>query len=116
MLVAAVGCFAVAALGGIALAYLHLSQKKASLGLAALHGLLAVAGVVTLLICISKGGADKLLTVALALFVVAALGGLVLFAQHLRARPLPVPILLIHALVAVGGFLTLLAGVCKHAA
>jgi hypothetical protein len=116
MLVASIVCFAIAAVGGLVMAFLHLSKKNAPIGGGVLHGLLAVAGVILLLVGMSQGYTSKLLTTALVLFVIAALGGLVLFTMHLRSRPLPVPILLVHALVAVGAFLTLLVGVLRHAA
>jgi hypothetical protein len=45
---------------------------------------------------------------ALVLFIVAALGGFYLFAQHVQKRALPIPVILVHALIAVIGFLILL--------
>ena len=116
MLVAAIACFAIAAIGGVVLAFLHLSRKNAPVGIAVLHGLLAVAGVILLLVGMGQGQASRMLITALVLFLIAAVGGLVLFTMHLRSRPLPVPLLLIHALVAVAAFLTLLVGVLRHAA
>lgn len=116
MLSAAIACFAIAAIGGLVLAFLHLSRKTVPVGIAMLHGLLAVAGVILLLIGMSQGQASRMLITALILFLVAAVGGLVLFGMHLRSRPLSVPFLAIHALVAVAAFLTLLVGVFGHAA
>jgi hypothetical protein len=47
---------------------------------------------------------------ALLLLVVAALGGFFLASFHLRQRPGPRPVVLIHAGVAVIGFLLLAGG------
>ena len=45
---------------------------------------------------------------ALGLLVIAALGGFVLFSQHLRKTPLSIPLMVAHASLAVAGFVTLL--------
>jgi hypothetical protein len=116
MLVSAIVIFALAALGGIVLAFMHLTKKSAPLGLACLHGALAVTGVILLLVGMSQGHTAKGVVIALVLFVVAALGGLVLITAHLRSRPLPAALIVVHALVAVAGFLTLLTSVVRQAA
>ncbi len=45
------------------------------------------------------------------IFVVAALGGFILFSFHLRRRALPVPIIGIHGFVAVIAFVVLLVAI-----
>jgi hypothetical protein len=104
--------FAIAAVGGIIMAVMRFGGKPVPpLGLALLHGLLAAVALVLLIIAVTKAaGGSGSSTIALALFLVAALGGFVLFAKHLRKGPLSVPLMVIHALVAVAGFLTLLIG------
>jgi hypothetical protein len=52
-------------------------------------------------------GAMGLTVVALVLMVAAALGGFVLFAKHLQNKELPIGLMVIHAVVAVAGFLLL---------
>jgi hypothetical protein len=47
--------------------------------------------------------------IALGLLVVAALGGFALLSFHLRGRALPSGLVVGHALLAVAGFVTLLA-------
>lgn len=116
MLIASLVCFALAAAGGSLLIYMHLSQKSAPVGIAALHGLAALSGLILLVTGMAQGHTGRIFIAALSLFVIAALGGLILFAMHLRSRPLPVPILVMHALVAVAGLLTLLAGVTGYGA
>ena len=103
--------FAVAALGGLVLAGIRLRGTNPPLSVALIHGAVAAAGLVALILAVVQaGGRTSLPRIALALFVVAALGGFVLFATHLRKKNIPVPLMLIHAVVAVGGFVTLLFG------
>jgi hypothetical protein len=46
---------------------------------------------------------------ALGLFVLAALGGAYMFfGKHLRGEPLPTPVVIVHGLAAVSGFVVLL--------
>ncbi len=103
--------FAVAALGGLILASVRLRGSNPPLALALLHGALAAAGLVALVVAVVHAAASaSLARIALALFVVAALGGFVLLATHLRKKNIPVPLMLVHAVVAVGGFVVLLIG------
>lgn len=113
MLTIAAVLFAVAALGGITLATLHLRHKGLPMALALGHGLLAAAGLVVLIVVVVGGGAGSLLITSLALFVIAALGGFALFSFHLRRQPLPTPVVFIHGLVAVVAFVLLLVKILK---
>ncbi|HEY4255745.1 MAG TPA: hypothetical protein VGM66_00840 [Candidatus Udaeobacter sp.] len=110
MLVAAAVLFALAALGGIILATLHLKKNDAPIPLALIHGLAAAVGLVLLIIAITQMPSAGLAGVALAIFVIAALGGFVLFAMHLMKRSLPRGLLFLHALAAVVAFVLLLIG------
>ena len=103
--------FAIAALGGLVLASIRLRGSNPPLAPALVHGAVAAAGLLALIVAVVQAGASASSPrIALALFVVAALGGFVLFATHLRKKNIPVPLMLIHAVVAVGGFVTLLVG------
>lgn len=88
--------FGVAALGGIVLAF----KKERPMALAIVHGLVAAAGLVCLIIAVLNGGAGNLPLVSLLLFVIAALGGFVLFSFHLRNRILPRGLIYTHGLLA----------------
>jgi len=103
--------FGVAALGGLVLVFLRVGNKPLPLPLALLHGLLAASGLALLASSVLGAGAAGGARVALGLFVVAALGGFVLFSFHLRKKQLPMSIVMIHALVAIAGFLLLLGAV-----
>ena len=115
MLFAALACFAMAAAGGATLAFLYFSRGKTPIPIALLHGLLAVSGVILLVIGMGQGHSGRIFAAALALFLIAALGGLVMFAAHMHKRPLPVPLLIAHAVFALSGFLALLAGTLGYA-
>jgi hypothetical protein len=105
----AIVLFAAAALGGIILAVLRLLGKPLPLPLALVHGAAAAAGLVALAVAVLGSGLHA--KVPLLLFVVAALGGFVLFSFHLRRKDIPVPVMLVHAIVAVVAFGLLLVGI-----
>jgi ABC-type maltose transport system permease subunit len=102
----AIVLFALAALGGIVMAVMRFRGRELMpLGLAILHGLLAAAGLVALIWAVTEGLGAK---ASLALFIVAALGGFVLFSFQLRRKAIPIGVMVVHAVVAVAGFLLLL--------
>jgi hypothetical protein len=101
--------FALAAVGGLIMAVMRLRGRPLPpFGLAIAHGLAAASGLAVLIFVIARGGMPASGTVGLVLLLAAALGGFLLFSNHLRKQPLPIPLMVIHALVAVAGFLTLL--------
>ena len=91
-----------------------MKKKNAPLSLALLHGLLAAAGLVLFIVVALQTSLATLGKASLALFVVAALGGFVLFALHLKKRPLPSGVILIHGLVAAIAFVLLLVLFVGH--
>lgn len=102
--------FAAAALGGLLMAVLRFSGKpRPPFFIAIIHGLAAASGLVALILAVSKSGGGSA-TVALGLLLAAALGGFVLFSQHLRKMALSIPLIVAHASLAVAGFVTLLVG------
>jgi len=105
-------CFAVAALIGAGLAVMY-NKGKLALNLAYLHGLFGAAGLIFLLIPTVQGTVSSLGTAALIVFVVAAVGGAVLFANHLKKALLPKPLIAIHGAAAVIAFLLLLVGAIR---
>ena len=104
--------FAIAAIIGIAIAFIRLSGRDLPpMGLAILHGLFAASGLVALTIIAVAPGAAQWARISLGIFVVAALGGFLLFSFHLRRRALPVPIIGIHGFIAVIAFVLLLLAI-----
>lgn len=109
MLTYALIAFAVAALGGLVLAAHVLRGKFAPWALSLLHAVLGATGLVLLIMLLLQGLAAGPVLIGFGLLVLAALGGFFLAAYHLRKNLPPKPVVLIHASVAVIGFLLLLA-------
>src|SRR5262245_10415350 len=104
--------FAVAAVAGLTMAIAHFrGQTPPKPAIALLHGLFAASGLVVLLLGLIRLGAGGVPAYALGLFLIAALGGFTLLSFHLRGRPLPNGLVVGHALLAVAGFVTLVAAV-----
>lgn len=103
MLIAAVVLFAIATIGGLVLASKHMQQQDFPAKTALPHGLVSALGLVALIIAAVQRGVHGYLLYALILFVVAALGGFVLFSLHGKKQPLPKPGLVVHAVAGVVG-------------
>jgi hypothetical protein len=104
--------FAIAAVGGLTMAVMHFrGQTPPRVGIAVLHGVLAAAGLVVLLMAVMSPGAPRAVQAALGIFVVAALGGFGLLSFHLRGRPLPNGLVIGHGALAVVAFLILAVAV-----
>jgi hypothetical protein len=101
--------FALAAAGGLFLAFLRFTGKPLPTVIAVLHGLIAASGLVALGTAVLEGGAPQPARIALGLFVLAALGGFFLFSFQLRGKPLPKPVVVIHGAVAAVALLVLLS-------
>ncbi|ALQ49885.1 hypothetical protein [Nitrosomonas ureae] len=100
---------AIAAVGGVVLAMKIFSGQLAPWSLSIVHALLGATGLVMLILLVLEGSGDGRLTAALGLLVVAALGGFYLASIHVKGSIAPKNVVLIHAGVAVAGFLTLLS-------
>lgn len=118
MLKVSAALFALSAVGGLAMATIRLMKKvNPPAWLAMLHGLMAAGGLTLLAYATLTATVPALAMYALGLFAVAALGGLLLnLGYQWRNLPLPVGIMVLHALVAVAGFVLLLLVVCGPAA
>lgn len=111
MLITALIVFAIAAMGGLFLASRVLRGHLAPWAISILHALLGASGLVLLILTVVQGGASARVTAALAILILAALGGFFLASIHLRGRVAPKAVVFVHAGVAVAGFLTLLSAV-----
>jgi hypothetical protein len=103
------GLFAVAALIGIYMASRVFAGAMPPWAAGVVHALLAASGLVLLAVAYFNGGAPQMAAIALAVLVVAALGGFFLGSFHIRKQVAPKPVVVIHAAVAVIGFLILAA-------
>jgi hypothetical protein len=94
-----------AALGGVAMVVIRLrGAPLPPIGLATGHGTIAAIGVLVLAYNAYTPGIPQLAQIALGIFVLAALGGLTLFTMfHLKGRPLPIPLMLGHGVIALTG-------------
>lgn len=103
--------FALAAAGGLILAILHFRGKNRPWPLAILHLLGGAAGLALLALPVLQGSAPSQAKLALGLFLIAALGGFLLFAFRLQNKALPSKVVVIHAVVAVIAVVTLVLAV-----
>ncbi len=99
--------FAIAAVGGLILAGHVLRDKFAPWFLSLLHALLGAIGLILLIVLLAQGPAPAPVTVGFVLLVLAALGGFFLASFHVRKKLPPKAVVVVHAALAVIGFLTL---------
>lgn len=99
--------FAVAAVLGLTILLKWLGKKDVSRSVVYSHGIFAALGLV-LLIVYALQNPESYPQLALILFILAALGGFYLFSTDLQNKPRPIPVAFVHALLAVGAFVTLL--------
>ncbi len=109
MLTYAIIIFAIAAVGGVFMATKVLSGQLAPWPVSIIHALLGATGLVMLIMMVLEGTGGGVITAALGLLVVAALGGFYLVSFHVKNVVAPKNIVIIHAGVAVVGFLALLS-------
>lgn len=102
--------FGITAAGGLIMAGVRtLANRNPPAWLAMLHGLLAGAGLTLLLFGAFTIGIPMYALWALILLLLAALGGVFLnLGYQEKRKPLPKPVMYVHALVAVAGFIMLI--------
>ncbi len=113
MLIYAVIIFAIAALGGLVLASSVLRGKFAPWSLSLLHAALGAAGLILVLLAAMQGSGGAV-TTALIILLIAAFGGFYLASMHLRKSIPPKGVVIIHAALAVTGFLILAGRVFNY--
>lgn len=107
--------FLLTAIGGLAMAGLRFAGTPLPpLWMPVIHGVLAAAGIVALIAATHGLSLASLRNVALVAFILAAIGGGVMFfGYHLRDMALPVPIIIPHAAAAMIGIGALIAIVAR---
>lgn len=100
-----IALFALGAIIGMYLLTLVLQKKETPKFVALIHGAFVVIALILLIIYNSQNPG---LIEAIVLFVVAALGGLILITRDLTGKPLPKWLAIGHGLIAVAGFIFLL--------
>lgn len=102
--------FAVAAIFGLTLIIPVLQGKTPTRAFVFIHGGVAAIALVMLIIKYMDES-STVPQISVILFVVAALGGFVLFSRDLQKKPIPKALAMIHAGAAVAAFLILLFSV-----
>jgi hypothetical protein len=106
----------ITAIGGVVMAVIRFSgAPHPPTWLAMVHGLLSGSAVTLLLYASFTVGLPMLANSAIVLFVLAALGGIVMNLNfHWKLLPLPKWLVVVHGGIAVIGFLLLLGAVFTH--
>ena len=107
MIYTAIALFALSAILGLTILIKWLTKKEASKAVIWSHGLVAATALV-ILVVFAIQNPDNYPQVSLILFVIAAIGGFYMFIRDLNKKNSPLSVALIHALLAVGGFVMLL--------
>jgi hypothetical protein len=110
MLITTVILFALAAVLGLVLITKVFKDEETPKGVVYSHGAAAAIALVLLIIAYINQGGTWLMT-SLLVFVVAALGGFVLFGRDLTEKAIPKSLAAVHALAALAGFILLLIAV-----
>ena len=102
-----IALFALAAVLGVAILVNWLNKKDAPRGVVYAHGVFAAIALLLLIVYVinNPGHAP---TTSLILFILAALGGFYMFFRDMNKKNSPLGIAVLHALLAVGGFVALL--------
>lgn len=108
MIYSAIALFALSAALGLAILIKWLTKKDASRSVIYSHGIVAALALVLLVVYAIQNPAN-FPKASIILFVIAALGGFYMLFNDLRKKASPMAIAFVHALLAVGGFIMLLA-------
>lgn len=119
MLTIATGLFTITVIAGVWMGIIHMDsegRRLPPLWLAVGHGLFAVVAFVVLIAAIGHAanrgaatGSHSFGVIAAWLFIAAALVGIYLFIRHLRRRRLSGVVIATHMMLAVTGFVVLIA-------
>ncbi|ELR69653.1 hypothetical protein C900_04878 [Fulvivirga imtechensis AK7] len=107
MIYGSIVLFALAAVLGLIIAAAIFKGKETPKPAVYAHGAIAAIGLV-LLVLYALQNPTNYPQVSLIIFVIAALGGFYLFANDMKKKPGPKPVVIIHALAAVTAFTLLL--------
>lgn len=107
MLYATIILFIISAILGLSIMLKWLTNNHASRAVVYSHGIVAASALV-LLIVYALQNPENYPKASIILFVIGALGGIYMFVDDLRKKNSPMSLAFIHALLAVGGLVTLL--------
>ncbi len=110
MLTLLLGLFALVMLAGLGLAFMERRGRAPPLRVSVSHGGLGVAAILFLLMQAMDHPGNYPLNISIVVFILTAVGGLLLLAFRASRQRLPFAVVLLHAGFAVTAFLLLLAG------
>ena len=102
--------FLLVAAAGLTLAVLEARRRAPPLPVSALHGAAALAAIVLLVLRDVVHPGNYLVNAATVVFMLAAAGGLLLFAFRATRQTLPAPVVVLHAGFALTALVLLTAG------
>lgn len=111
MIMYAIIVFAIAALGGLFLAGHVLRDRLAPWAISLMHAGLGALGLILLIAALVQGAVSQTVLIGFMILLAAALGGFFLVSFHLRKSLPPKAVVVVHAGIAVVGFLTILSQV-----
>ncbi|MGH8281335.1 MAG: hypothetical protein ACRERZ_03995 [Gammaproteobacteria bacterium] len=97
-------------LAGLTLAALGFRRRRVPLAISSLHGLAGIAAIVLLIVLDMHFPHDRALIAATALFILAATGGLMLFAFRAAHQTLPSAVVVLHGGFALVALIVMLIG------
>ncbi|HEY4127666.1 MAG TPA: hypothetical protein VGN70_06435 [Gammaproteobacteria bacterium] len=104
------GLFVLVMAGGVALAIRERREPRLPLKISVLHGVLGVAAIVWLVMQAIAHPGNHPVNIAVVIFMLTTLGGLLLFAFRASKQRLPLAVVVLHALFALAGLTLLFAG------
>ena len=107
MLSLAIGLFVIAAVFGLILLIAILRNQTTPKPVVFIHGGFAVMALLLVILFIIRNNGEGPM-VSLGLFILAALGGLILFSIDIRNKPVPKWLAIVHPIAAALGLLTLI--------
>jgi hypothetical protein len=113
MLRIAIVLFVFAAVFGVISLTPILQKQPTSKPTVFLHGVLAAAGLITVIVAVARA-ADAAPLMALILLIVAALGGFILLGIDMQKKAVPKSLAVLHPIIAAAGLVTLFIFVMGH--
>ncbi len=105
MLTISIALFSLSAIFGLILISYVLRGKETPKGIVFLHGPLAGAALIILIIYVVKNTISP--APSMILFIVAAIGGVIMVIRDFTGKPVPKPLAVAHGLIAITGFVLL---------
>lgn len=102
--------FLLVAAAGLMLAVLEARRRAPPLPVGALHGVAALVAIVLLVLRDAAHPGNYLVNAATVVFMLAAAGGLLLFAFRASRQTLPLPVVALHAVFALAALVLMGAG------